>query len=63
MLYEVITHIECPAFHHTDTKCWIEGFSTCISHESDIPLEMRRECVLCEMFAVSAILVVRSHLV
>jgi len=54
-------HIECPAFHHADTKCWIEGFSTCRFHESDIPEEMRRECARCEMFGTSAILVVRSH--
>jgi diguanylate cyclase (GGDEF)-like protein len=54
-------HIECPAFQHADTRCWIEGFATCKSHESDIPEEMRRECARCEMFAASAILVVRSH--
>ncbi len=54
-------HIECPAFQHADTKCWIEGFSTCRSHESDIHEEKRKECARCEMFATSAILVVRSH--
>jgi diguanylate cyclase (GGDEF)-like protein len=54
-------HNECPAFHHADAKCWIEGFSTCRSHDSDIPEEMRKECARCEMFATSAILVVRSH--
>lgn len=54
-------HNECPAFHHADTKCWIEGFLTCRSHESDIPEEMRKECARCEMFATSAVLVVRSR--
>lgn len=54
-------HVDCPAFHLEDAKCWIEGFSTCRFHESDIPEEMCRECSRCEMFAVSAVLVGRGH--
>ncbi len=53
-------NLECPAYHHDDAKCWIEGFSTCRFHESNIPEEKRRECSRCEMFAVSAILVGRG---
>ncbi len=54
-------HLECPAYGLADRRCWIEGFSTCRWHESDIPEEKRKECLRCEMFAPSAILSVRSH--
>ncbi len=54
-------HLECPAYNTLDTKCWIEGFSTCILHVSGTIEEKRKECLQCEMFAPSAILVVRSH--
>ncbi len=56
-------HLECPAYDtpDMDTKCWIEGFSTCILHVSGTLEEKRKECLQCEMFAPSAILVVRSH--
>lgn len=56
-------HLECPAYDtpDMDTKCWIEGFSTCILHVSGTLQEKRKECLQCEMFAPSAILVVRSH--
>ena len=54
-------HLECPAYDTLDTKCWIEGFSTCRLHVSGTLEEKRKECLDCEMFAPSAILVVRSH--
>ena len=54
-------HLECPAYKLEDSKCWIAGFATCRFHESEDSEEKRKECVRCEMFAASAILVVRSH--
>lgn len=54
-------HHECPAYQLMDGRCWILGFSTCRFHDSDSPEEKRKVCVLCEMFALSAILVVRGH--
>ena len=51
----------CSAYDLVDAKCWIEGFSTCIFHGSEIPEEKRKACVRCDMFAPSAILVARSH--
>ncbi|MGA7104699.1 MAG: GGDEF domain-containing protein [Candidatus Deferrimicrobiaceae bacterium] len=54
-------HLECPAYRLEDTKCWIAGFATCRLHESEDPEGKRKECVQCEMFSASAILVVRSH--
>ncbi len=50
----------CPAYDRADAKCWIEGFSACPFHCSVIPEEKRKACARCEMFAPSAILVVRS---
>jgi diguanylate cyclase (GGDEF)-like protein len=54
-------HVECPAYDLEEARCWIEGFSNCVIHPSNIVEEKRKECALCEMFASSAILVVRSH--
>jgi diguanylate cyclase (GGDEF)-like protein len=54
-------HLECPVYDLEDARCWIEGFSNCIFHTSNIVEEKRKECALCEMFASSAILVVRNH--
>lgn len=54
-------HLECPAYDLVETRCWIEGFSTCRSHDSVAPEEKRKECLRCEMFAPSGILLVRSH--
>jgi diguanylate cyclase (GGDEF)-like protein len=55
------SHLECPAYELVDTRCWIEGFSTCRMHDSGTPEEKRKECLRCEMFAPSGILLVRSH--
>jgi len=52
---------QCPAFQHAEAKCWIEGFSTCRFNVSNDQEKMRIECSRCEMFAVSAVLVGRSH--
>lgn len=54
-------HLECPAYRLEDSKCWIAGFATCRLHGSDEPKEKRKACSQCEMFAASAILVVRGH--
>jgi diguanylate cyclase (GGDEF)-like protein len=54
-------NLECPVHDLDDARCWIEGFSNCKYHTSNIVEEKRKECALCEMFASSAILVVRSH--
>jgi diguanylate cyclase (GGDEF)-like protein len=54
-------HLECPVFDLEDARCWIEGFSNCRFHTSVTVEEKRKECAHCEMFASSAILVVRSH--
>ncbi|MGA6994600.1 MAG: GGDEF domain-containing protein, partial [Candidatus Deferrimicrobiaceae bacterium] len=54
-------HLECPAYKLEDTKCWIAGFASCRFNQSEDLEEKRKECVRCEMFAASAILVVRSH--
>lgn len=51
----------CPAFSRENARCWIEGFSACVSHHSDIAEEKRKECVRCEMFGSSAVVVTRSH--
>ena len=54
-------HLECPSYDLVDTRCWSEGFSTCRMHDSVVPEEKRKECLRCEMFAPSGILLVRSH--
>ena len=54
-------YCDCPAYKLEDSKCWISGFANCRVHKSEDPKEKRKECVRCEMFAASAILVVRSH--
>jgi diguanylate cyclase (GGDEF)-like protein len=54
-------NLECPVYDLEDAKCWIEGISKCNIQPSYIAEEKRMECALCEMFAPSAILVVRSH--
>ena len=54
-------NVDCPAYRLEDSKCWIAGFATCRFHESDETVEKRKTCSRCDMFAASAILVVRSH--
>lgn len=51
----------CPAFARENARCWIEGFSACVYHVSDLAEEKRKECVRCEMFGSSAVVVARSH--
>ena len=48
---------ECPAFAKENAKCWT-GAGEC---RMIMSRDKRRECVQCEMFAVSALLVVRAR--
>lgn len=49
---------ECPAFARENARCWSEGAASC---PSGMSRGKRKECVRCEMFAVSAVLVVRGR--
>ncbi len=50
---------ECPAFSRENVRCWTESGACRAGQVPDC--DRRRECVGCEMFAASALLVVRGR--
>ena len=48
---------DCPAFSKENARCWLDA-DAC---RTGVPRDKRKECARCEMFAVSALLIVRGR--